>query len=204
MVSLYNIKPTFQLMLFPLLKPMHRMRITANHITIASIGLSLVIGVLFWNADKYTVLFLALPIGLLLRMMLNALDGMMARYYKQSSAKGEILNETGDIISDVFIFFPLLKFESAEIYLVIAFLCLGLFNEFTGLLGKVITGKRRYDGPMGKSDRAFVIAIYGLLQYLAVPVGLYAAPLFILLNILLIVSCIIRIQKTLYAYGNPA
>lgn len=51
------------------------------------------------------LVFLALPIGLLIRMALNALDGMMARTYNQTSKKGELLNEIGDVVSDVFVFF---------------------------------------------------------------------------------------------------
>ena len=95
-------------------------------------------------------------------MALNALDGMMARSYNQQSKKGEALNELGDLISDFFIFLPLIKFEPANIFLVIVFICISIINEFSGLLGKVLSNKRRYDGPMGKSDRALVMGIYGI------------------------------------------
>ncbi|MEO6453063.1 MAG: CDP-alcohol phosphatidyltransferase family protein [Ginsengibacter sp.] len=51
-------------------------------------------------------------------MALNALDGMMARIYNQQTKKGEVLNELGDVISDLFIFFPLLKYEQTNLYLI--------------------------------------------------------------------------------------
>ncbi|ULT27883.1 CDP-alcohol phosphatidyltransferase family protein [Sphingobacterium sp. E70] len=51
--------------------------------------MSLVIAVSFWYADRMPILFLALPIGLLLRMAFNALDGMMARLFNQTSKKGK-------------------------------------------------------------------------------------------------------------------
>src|SRR5690606_19623268 len=113
-------------------------------------------------ADRYRLLFLALPVGLLLRMALNALDGMMARTYYQQSKAGEVLNEIGDIVSDIFIFFPLLIFEGQIVYLIVIFICLSIINEFAGLIGKVVSGERRYDGPMGKSDRAFIMGLYGI------------------------------------------
>ena len=53
-------------------------------------------------------------------MMLNALDGMMARIYNLESEIGEILNEVGDIISDVAIYFPLIMFEFLEIEIAVS------------------------------------------------------------------------------------
>ena len=197
MISVYNIKPAFQKILRPILDLLHKAGITANQITIGSLILSIIVGILFWFSDEQHILFLALPIGLFLRMALNALDGMMARIYNQQSKKGELLNELSDVISDLFIYFPLLKFEPSNLYLVIIFICLGIINEFTGLLGKVVSGQRRYEGPMGKSDRAFVMGIYGLLCFFHVNITPYSIYIFAIINILLIVSTCVRVKKTL-------
>jgi CDP-diacylglycerol--glycerol-3-phosphate 3-phosphatidyltransferase len=35
-------------------------------------------------------------------------------------------------------------------------------SELTGIMGQVLGGSRRYDGPMGKSDRAFVFGAIAL------------------------------------------
>lgn len=105
MISIYKIKPWFQKQLLPVLRKLHQWGITANQITLAAIVLSAGIGIAFWYADSRHFLFLCLPIGLLIRMMLNALDGMMARNYHQQSKAGEVLNELGDVISDFFVFF---------------------------------------------------------------------------------------------------
>ena len=197
MISIYNIKPKFQQFLRPLLELLHKMGITANQITISSIVLSLIIGVMFWFADINCIFFLALPIGLFLRMALNALDGMMARIYKQQTKKGELLNELGDVVSDLFIYFPLLKFEQSNLYFIVIFISLSLLNEFSGLLGKVISGQRRYEGPMGKSDRAFVMGIYGLLCFCHVNIAPYSVYIFSIINVLLILSTFIRVKKSL-------
>lgn len=197
MISIYKIKPKFQELLTPILNKFHKAGITANQITISSILLSFLIGVSFWFAESSRLLFLALPIGLFIRMALNALDGMMARVYNQQSKKGELLNELGDIISDVFIFFPLLIFERSNLYLVVLFLCLSIINEFVGVMGKVISNQRQYDGPMGKSDRAFIIGLYGLLSFFSVSFNNYSFWIFIIINILIIVSTAVRIKKTI-------
>ena len=197
MISVYKIKPKFQQLLTPVLRWLYKIGISANQITIASILLSLLIGIAFWYASSNKLLFLVLPIGLILRMALNALDGMMARTYNQQTKKGEILNELGDIISDLFIFFPLLVFEQANIYLIVIFICLSIINEFAGLLGKIISGERRYDGPMGKSDRAVIIGLYGILSYFMIGFGEYSFWVFSTINLLLVVSTAIRINKSL-------
>lgn len=197
MISVYNLKPKFQQLLRPVLDVLHDMRISANQITMASIGLSFIIGAFFWFADANRFYFLALPLGLLIRMGLNALDGMMARIYKQQSKKGEVLNEIGDIISDVAIFFPLLKFESQSIYIVAIFICLSIINEFAGVMAKVVCSERRYDGPMGKSDRALLIAIYGLLGFAWAGFFDYSAYVFYLAIPLLIISTYMRLSKAL-------
>lgn len=197
MISIYKIKPAFQKLLKPALAGLYKIGVTANQITWLAIFLSLLIGISFWYANNYRLLFLALPVGLLVRMALNALDGMMARTYNQQTKKGEVLNELGDVISDIFIIFPLLVFESHVLYLIIIFLCLTIINEFAGLLGKVVSGERRYDGPMGKSDRAFVMGIYGIISFLNIDFKEYSAWIFSIIIVLLTISTAIRIKKAL-------
>jgi len=197
LISVYKIKPKFQQVLTPALRGLYKMGVTANQITLSSILLSLLIGIAFWYASYNKLLFLTLPIGLFIRMALNALDGMMARTYNQQTKKGEVLNELGDIISDVFIFFPLLIYEKRYIYLIIIFICLSIINEFSGILGKVISGQRRYDGPMGKSDRAFIIGIYGILSFFSINLNDYSLWVFLIINLLIVTSTFIRIKNSL-------
>ena len=109
MISMYKIKPKFQQLLKPLLDWLYRRGVTANQLTVAAILLSFGMGVSLWYADIWHYGYLVVPIGLLLRMALNALDGMMARIYNMQSKLGEVLNELGDVVSDMFIYIPLMK-----------------------------------------------------------------------------------------------
>ena len=43
-----------------------------------------------------------------------------------------------------------------------AVIVLAVICEFAGVLGPTVGASRRYDGPMGKSDRAFVFGALGL------------------------------------------
>lgn len=197
MISVYKLKPKFQQLLTPVLLFLHKNNITANQITVGSIMLSSVIGILFWNADSSKWFFLSLPIGLLIRMALNALDGMMARKFNQTSKLGEILNEVGDVVSDVIIFFPLLKFQPESLYIIIIFIVLSVINELAGLMGKIVGKERRYDGPMGKSDRAFILGLYGLLAFFGVNMTGISNYIFGMIIILLLISTYTRLKKSL-------
>ncbi|CAI8723658.1 CDP-alcohol phosphatidyltransferase family protein [Chryseobacterium sp. IT-36CA2] len=197
MISVYKLKPKFQQLLTPVLLFFHRNNITANQITISSILLSVVIGILFWNADISKWFFLSLPVGLLLRMAFNALDGMMARKFNQTSTLGEVLNEVGDIVSDIIIFFPLLKFQPESLYLIVIFIVMSIINEFAGLMGKIVGKERRYDGPMGKSDRALILGLYGLLMLFGVDISNISQYIFGIIIALLVISTYIRLKKSL-------
>lgn len=198
MISVYKLKPKFQQLLTPVLLFLHKNKVTANQITVASILLSVIIGILFWNADLSKWFFLSLPIGLLLRMALNALDGMMARKFNQTSRLGEVLNEMGDIVSDVIIFFPLLKFQPESVYLIVILIILSVINEFSGLIGKVVGKERRYDGPMGKSDRALILGIYGLAVFFGADISGISSYIFGLIIVLLTISTYIRLKKSIH------
>ena len=197
MISIYKIKPKFQQLLMPLLRLLRRLGISPNSITIFSILLSFGIAYFFWNTSDNSSYFLIVAFGLLLRMMLNALDGMMARIYNLQSKLGEVLNEVGDIVSDVAIYFPLIIFESLRIEIAIIFILLSIINEFCGLMAKVISGERRYDGPMGKSDRAFLIGIICIVYYFTNGLALYMNYIIGGSSILMIFSSYLRLTKSI-------
>lgn len=196
MISLYQIKPKFQQLLKPILTALFKMGVTANMITWSAILLSIGTGVLLWM-HPYGKALLVLPISLLVRMALNALDGMMARTYNMQSKVGEILNELGDVVSDLCMFFPLLYVFGLNIYVLLAFLFLSVINEYTGVLAKAISGNRRYDGPMGKSDRAFVVGLVSLILFFNSSLMAYTNYVFMFASILLVISTTVRIVKTL-------
>lgn len=196
MISLYQIKPKFQQLLKPILVALHKAGIKANMITWAAILLSLVTGIFIWF-HPFGISLLILPLSLLLRMALNALDGMMARTYNMQSKMGEVLNELGDVVSDLCMFIPLMKLFSIDPFIFLIFLFLSILNEFTGVLGKAVTGERRYEGPMGKSDRALIVGLISLILFITDFITPYVNYTFIIVSLLLLLSTITRIRVML-------
>lgn len=197
MFSVYKLKPVFQKLLQPILYALYKMGVTANQLTISAIILSCLMGFGFLTYHTYSQSILIIPFGLFLRMALNALDGMMARQYNMQSQLGEILNEMGDVISDMAIIFPFVILPGINPVIIILFGVLAILNEFAGILSKALGKERRYDGPMGKSDRALVIGIFCLVFFFWRDVIYYGDWIFGAASALVLVSTIIRLQKAL-------
>lgn len=193
MISVYKIKPRFQKLLLPLLIFLRKMGVAPNHITVFSMIFSFSLGYLLLNAAENNLFYLLVAFGLLLRMALNALDGMMAKKYNLQSKSGEVLNEIGDVLSDVAIYFPLLYFENFRFEYVIIFIILSIINEFCGVLAKIISGERRYDGPMGKSDRALFIGLLCICLFFTSEVYNFLNYFLILAIVLMIISSYLRL-----------
>ena len=194
MISVYQLKPKFQALLQPLLQRLRKWGVSPNLLTLLGILLSLAMGIYALYGDR-TIALILMPIVLLLRMALNALDGMMARQYNLQSKMGALLNEMGDVISDIVLYYPLyVLFEMDQVW-VMCFLLLSVLNEFAGLLGQALGGARRYDGPMGKSDRALVVGVLCLLFLFKAPINPYLTWIWMVVFCLLIWSTLKRLRN---------
>lgn len=197
MFSVYNLKPVFQKLLQPILHALYKIGVTANQLTISAVILSCLMGFCFLQYHTLYLGILIIPFGLLLRMALNALDGMMARQYDMQSQLGEILNEIGDVVSDIAIIFPFVILPGINPVIIILFGVLAILNEFAGILSKAIGKERRYDGPMGKSDRALIIGIFCLVFFFWSDVTYYGDWIFGIASALVLAGTIIRLYKAL-------
>ena len=162
MASIYDLKPKFQGLLRPLTNALARGGVTANQVTLAAMLLSLAVGAAVALRPSPGVLLLV-PLTLFLRMALNAVDGMLAREFGQQSRLGGYLNELSDVIADAALYLPFALVAPFHPAWVVAVVLLAMLSEYAGALGPMLGSTRRYEGPMGKSDRAFA---YGLLAFL--------------------------------------
>jgi len=163
MITVYDLKPAFQGLLRPLVDRLARAGATANQVTLAAMLLSLAQGVWIALAADKSLALLLLPPTLFLRMALNAVDGMLAREYHQRSRLGALLNELGDLVSDMALYLPLALVPGVSPLALVAAVLVGVLAEFAGVCAALIGSPRRYDGPMGKSDRALAFGLLGLL-----------------------------------------
>ena len=109
-----------------------------------------------WRPTRSSrVVLLLVPAVLFVRMALNAIDGMLAREHDMKSRLGAVLNELGDVIADAGLYLPLALVPGVSALGVTSGRVLGVISEMAGVVAVQIGAERRYDGPLGKSDRAF-------------------------------------------------
>jgi len=159
-VTIYALKSRFQALLRPFVALLARIGVKANHVTIFACLMSIAIGFALIHAPR--VWFAAIPIWMFLRMALNAVDGMLAREFAQKSALGGYLNELTDVISDAALYLPFAFVAPFDWRSVGAVIFASALSEMTGVVGVMVGATRRYDGPMGKSDRAFVFSLLAI------------------------------------------
>jgi CDP-diacylglycerol--glycerol-3-phosphate 3-phosphatidyltransferase len=196
-MTIYQLKPAFQNLLRPLCRTLAGRGITANQVTIAALLLSLAAGATIWLSAGARWSLALLPIVLLLRMALNAIDGMLAREHAMQSNLGAILNELGDVLSDTTLYLPLAAMPGFSPVLVVMIVLLAVISEMTGVLAVLVGAQRRYDGPMGKSDRAFVFGLLALLLAFGIPTGLWLHLVLASILLLLALTIINRARRAL-------
>lgn len=156
--SVYALKPAFQRLLSPLLETLYSLRVTPNFLTVSTCLLSIAIGttITFIPDVKF---FFILPFFLLLRMALNALDGMMAKKYNMQSNLGVYLNEICDVISDLALYCPFLNLAFMPHGSLLILILLSVLTEVSSLVMVTLGEKRAFQGPFGKADRALFFSI---------------------------------------------
>ena len=160
--SIYQIKPQFQSLLRPMVQFLARFGVTANQVTVFACALSVALGLGLYHWPVREA-FALVPLWMFLRMALNAVDGMLAREHGQQSKLGAFLNELTDVLADAALYLPFAIIAPFNTFWVAVVVLLSAMSELTGVLGQTVGASRRYDGPMGKSDRAFVFGVLALL-----------------------------------------
>lgn len=204
MPSVYDLKPKFQALLRPLVTQLAVVGVTANQVTIAAVVLSAMGGAAIglWPDQRWPLLLL--PIVLLVRMGLNAIDGMLAREFGQQSRLGAVLNELGDVISDVLLYLPLAAVPVLPSWSIFGVVLAAVIVEFSGVIALQIGSERRYDGPLGKSDRAFWISLLAVLAASGLLDSSWSAIYALILIALSILTVINRARRALVSQAEKA
>jgi CDP-diacylglycerol--glycerol-3-phosphate 3-phosphatidyltransferase len=174
LATIYDLKPRFQALFRPLSDALVRSGLRANDVTLGALLLSTAHGA--WLALMPTSRWplLLLPVTLFLRMAMNAIDGMMAKEHGQVSPGGAVLNELSDVIADAALYLPFALISGLDAPLAVLVVVAGIVAEMAGALGPMIGAQRRYDGPLGKSDRAFAFGLLAVLIGIGIAPGLWS------------------------------
>jgi phosphatidylglycerophosphate synthase len=143
---------------------------SADAISYLSMVFAAAAAICFWQSRHHPLLLVVAPLLCYLRLWCNMLDGMVALASGAASARGEVLNDLPDRVSDVLIFVgaahsgwmhPLFGYWAA---------IASLGTAYVGTLGQAVGARREFGGMMSKPWRMVVLHLgawltYGLLRW---------------------------------------
>ena len=191
--SIYQLKPQFQRLLRPVVGTLAAARITPNQLTIGTAALMVAYGGALTIWPTSNALWLGLVAVMPLRMALNALDGLLAQHTGQKTALGAMLNEVCDVVADLALYSPVALLAGVDSALAVIAAVGAAVTEHAGLAALAAGGPRRFDGPMGKSDRAVAYGAIGLLAGLGAPAWCINAALMVV-TVLLVWTLVNRLR----------
>ena len=203
-MTIYELKPRFQALLRPLARALYDVGVTANQVTLAACFLSVLLGIVLCLGVQHRALCLLLPVWLALRMALNAIDGMLACEFGQKSDVGAFLNELTDVVSDAALYLPFAFLPLFGWLEVAGVILLAALWEMTGVVAVMIGASRRYDRPVGKSERAFVLGALGLAVGLGLAPAAWQRAIFPAVALLLCLTIVNRVRRGLARAADHA
>jgi CDP-diacylglycerol---glycerol-3-phosphate 3-phosphatidyltransferase len=189
-VGIYSIKPAFRATLRPLGGALVRAGLSADAVTVAGLAFAGLAGLGIWLGREGSAWLVMVPVGAFLRIVANALDGMVAEARGTGRPLGEVLNETVDRLADVAVFLPMGLVPGVRPLLVAGALAAMLTTSFLGVVIKSAGGPRIYTGVMGKPDRMFLAGGAAVVALWLDPGDVFTWALWIV-----IVGCIVTLVQ---------
>jgi phosphatidylglycerophosphate synthase len=130
-----------------------------------SILAAAVAAICFWKSGEARWLLIIAPLFCYLRLWFNMLDGMVAVAAGKASARGEILNDLPDRVSDIIIFVgaahsglmnPLIGYWAA---------IFAVLTAYVGLFGQALGVQREFGGIMSKPWRMVALGVGAWLTF---------------------------------------
>jgi CDP-diacylglycerol--glycerol-3-phosphate 3-phosphatidyltransferase len=158
-VGLYGLKPASQRLVRPIEDLLVARGVSPDAITLAAVVVAAVGGACLALAARAPVLLLLVPPIAAVRLVLNILDGTVARRTGRSRPIGELWNELGDRAADALFIGGLAFHPSVEPRMALGAVIAALLASYVGITARAAGGGRQYGGVMSKPGRMIVLAI---------------------------------------------
>ncbi len=136
-----------------------RLGIHPDAISYFSILAAFAAALCFWKSGTNMWLLIIAPLFCYLRLWFNMLDGMVAVAAGKASARGEIVNDLPDRVSDVIIFAGVAQSDLMNPVIGYWTAIVSLFTAYVGLFGQAIGGRREFGGIMSKPWRMVALSL---------------------------------------------
>lgn len=167
-MDLYRSKAAAVRALEPVVRGLARAEVSPDAVTIAAVPAGVAAAVCLLLSPRFPALLILVPVLAGLRLILNLLDGALARATGRSHPRGELLNEVTDRLADVAFLAPVAFLPGADGILVLLGVLGALVASFIGVAARAAGGERLYRGVLSKPGRMLLLALFSIA---ALPAG---------------------------------
>jgi CDP-diacylglycerol--glycerol-3-phosphate 3-phosphatidyltransferase len=200
-MGLYRLKPASQRLVRPLEDLAVARGITPDALTFAAIPVSLLGGLALVGWRAYPIALLAVPVLAASRLVLNLLDGLVARRTGVARPVGEVWNELGDRTCDLLFLGGLALAPGVDFRLGATAIVAALLASYVGLASRAAGGRRQYGGIMSKPGRMIAVSAGSLATLLTSdPTWLTATAAIIAVGA--VVTLVQRLRATVSELGR--
>ncbi len=159
MVDLYRFKVTISRRLEPVIDELARRSVSPDALTLAAVPVGLVAGGCLLLSPAVPAVLLAVPLLAAARLILNLLDGAVARRAERTHPRGELYNELGDRLTDIAFLAPVAFLPGADRTTVLLGVTGAVFASLAGLAPRAAGSERIYGGILSKPGRMALLAV---------------------------------------------
>jgi phosphatidylglycerophosphate synthase len=168
-MNLYRLKPASLRVVEPLVELCVRRHIRPDVLTFLALPVAVLGAAAIGASPVASGLLLLVPLAAAVRLLLNLLDGAVARRTAASHPRGELYNEVGDRVGDVLLLGAPALLPGVEGRAVLLGVLLAVLASYVGITVRAAGGPRLYLGILAKPGRMVLLAV-------AAPASLAAGP----------------------------
>jgi CDP-diacylglycerol--glycerol-3-phosphate 3-phosphatidyltransferase len=158
-VDLYAGKSGIVARLDPIVRTLGGRGVSADAVTIAAVPVAVVGGIAVLASPTLPGVLLLIPVLAALRLILNLVDGALARQTSSAHPRGELLNEVCDRFADVAFLAPVAVLPGANAVIVLLGVVGAVLASDVGIAAKAAGGRRIYRGILSKPGRMVLLSV---------------------------------------------
>jgi len=168
-MDLYRTKPAILGRLEPILARLDRAGVSPDALTLAAVPVGIAGGACLLLSPTAPVLLLVVPLVAAARLLLNLLDGALARRTGRTHPRGELYNELGDRLADIALLAPVAFLPGAQRETVLLGVVGAVFASLAGLAPRAAGGERLYRGILSKPGRMALLSAFAVGAFILGP-----------------------------------
>ena len=168
-MDLYRSKASIVGGLGPVVGWLARRGVSPDAVTLAAVPVAAIGGACLLLSSATPVLLLLVPFLAAARLVLNLLDGALARTTGRIHPRGELYNEVGDRLADIAFLAPVAFVPGADATLVLLGVLGAVLASYVGVTVRAAGSERVYRGVLSKPGRMALVAVAAIVALVVGP-----------------------------------